>query len=152
VSARRNSQSPLSRIKSISYLNNLLAHSEAIAAGADEAILLNERGFVAECSTSNIFLVVEGRLLTPSEESGILPGVTREVVVELAHGLGIAAAVGEIPSANLLSAEEAFLTNSVIEVMPITEVDGKPIGLGKPGEVTKRLMAAYRELAERETK
>ncbi len=145
VSVRRNSQSPLSGIKSIGYLDNLLAHSEAVAAGADEAILLNERGFVAECSTSNIFLVVEGRLFTPSAESGILPGVTREEVIELALNLGIAVEE-EIPLAQLLRANEAFLTNSIIEVMPIVEVDGKPIGTGKPGEVTKRLMAAYREL------
>jgi len=146
VSVRRNSQSPLAGIKSIGYLDNLLAHSEAVAAGADEAILLNERGFVAECSTSNIFLVVEGRLFTPSAESGILPGITREVVLELAQGLGITAVAGEIPLAQLLRADEAFLTNSVVEVMPIVEVDGKSIGSGKSGEVTKRLMAAYREL------
>ncbi len=146
VSVRRNSQSPLAGIKSIGYLDNLLAHAEAVAAGADEAILLNERGFVAECSTSNIFLVVEGRLFTPSAESGILPGITREVVLELAQGLGIKAVAGEIPLAHLLRADEAFLTNSVVEVMPIVKVDGKPIGSGKSGEVTKRLMAAYREL------
>ena len=146
VSVRRNSQSPLSGIKSIGYLDNLLAHSEAVAAGAEEAILLNERGFVAECSTSNIFLVVEGRLFTPSAESGILPGITREVVLELALNLGIAVEEEEIPLAQLLRADEAFLTNSVVEVMPIAKVDGKPIGTGKPGEVTKRLMAAYREL------
>ncbi|MCK4965226.1 MAG: aminotransferase class IV [Dehalococcoidia bacterium] len=145
VSTRRNSQSPLSRIKSIGYLDNLLAHSEAVAAGADEAILLNEQGFVAECSTSNIFLVVGGRLLTPSAESGILPGITREVVLELAQGLGITTVVGEIPLADLLGADEAFLTNSIVEVMPITEVDGRPVGRGKPGEVTERLMSAYRE-------
>jgi branched-subunit amino acid aminotransferase/4-amino-4-deoxychorismate lyase len=147
VSVRRNSQSPLSGIKSIGYLDNLLAHSEAVAAGADEAILLNEQDFVAECSTSNIFLVVEGRLLTPSAESGILPGITREVVLELALNLGIAVdEEEEIPLAQLLRANEAFLTNSIVEVMPIAEVNGKPIGTGKPGEVTKRLMAAYREL------
>jgi len=146
VSVRRNSQSPLAGIKSIGYLDNLLAHSEAVAAGADEAILLNERGFVAECSTSNIFLVVEGRLLTPSAESGILPGITREEVLELALNLGIKVVAGEIPLAHLIRADEAFLTNSVVEVMPIAKVDGKPIGTGKPGEVTKRLMAAYREL------
>ena len=150
VSVRRNSQSPLSGIKSIGYLDNLLAHSEAVAAGAEEAILLNEQGFVAECSTSNIFLVVEGRLFTPSAESGILPGITREVVLELAQGLGITAVAGEIPLAHLLRADEAFLTNSVVEVMPIAKVDGKPIGTGKPGDVTKRLMAAYRELVHQQ--
>lgn len=145
VSARRNSQSPISGIKSMAYLESLLAHSEAVAAGADEAILLNERGTVAECSTSNIFLVVGGRLLTPSEESGILPGITREVVLELAQGLGVTTVVGEIQLVDLLGADEAFLTNSIVEVMPITEVDDKPVGRGKPGEVTMRLLKTYRE-------
>jgi branched-chain amino acid aminotransferase len=151
VSTRRNSQSQLSRIKSINYLDSLLAHSEAVALGADEAILLNERGFVAECSTSNIFLVAAGKLLTPSEESGILSGITREVVLELAQVMGIAAREGDIPVADLRRADEAFLTASVREIVPIVSVDGKPIGSGKPGSVTKRLMAAYRELVERET-
>ncbi len=145
VGARRNSRSPLSGIKSMAYLESLLAHSEAVAQGADEAILLNERGLVAECSTSNIFLVVGGRLLTPSAESGILPGITREVVLELAQGLGIATVVGEIQLADLLGADEVFLTNSILELMPITEVDGRPVGSGRPGEMTKRLMSAYRE-------
>lgn len=145
VSVRRNSQSPLSGIKSIAYMDSLLAHSEAVAQGADEAILLNERGLVAECSTSNIFLVVGGRLLTPSAESGILPGITREVVLELADGLSLATAVGEIQLADLLGADEAFLTSSIRELVPITEVDGRPIGSGKPGEVTGRLISAYRE-------
>ena len=149
VRVRRNSPSPLSAIKSINYLDNLLAHSEALALGADEAILLNERGFVAECSTSNIFLVVAGKLLTPSEQSGILPGITREAVLELAHVMGIEAGEGEIPVADLLRADEAFLSASVREIVPIVSVDGKPIGSGKPGSVTKRLMAAYRELVER---
>ena len=152
VRARRDSQALLSQIKSIGYLGNMLAHSEAVAAGADEAILLNEQGLIAECSTSNLFLAVEGRLLTPSAESGILPGITREVVLELAQGLGISVWVGKIPLAHLLRADEAFLTNSIVEVMPITAVDGKPIGLGKPGEVTRRLMAAYREMVNRETR
>lgn len=150
VSPRRNSQSPLSRIKSLNYLDSLIAHSEALALGADEAILLNERGFVCEGSTSNIFLVARGILLTPAEESGILPGITSEAVLELAHALGIEAVEGEIPSADLLRAEEVFLTNSIIEVEPITVVDGKPIGSGKPGEVTRRLMAAYKELVQKE--
>jgi branched-chain amino acid aminotransferase group I len=150
VSPRRNSQSPLSRIKSLNYLDSLIAHSEALALGADEAILLNERGFVCEGSTSNIFLVAAGSLITPSEESGILPGITREAVLELAHALGIEAGEGEIPVAELLQADEAFLTNSIIEVEPITVVDGRPIGSGKPGVVTRRLMAAYRELVQKE--
>jgi branched-chain amino acid aminotransferase len=146
VSTRRNSRSQLSGIKSINYLDNLVAQSEASAAGADQAILLNEQGFVAECSTSNVFLVVGGQLLTPSIDSGILPGVTRDLVLELARGLGITARVGEIPLNDLLRADEVFLTNSIIEVMPITTVDGKPVGSGKVGEITEKLMGAYREL------
>ena len=146
VSTRRNSRSLLSGIKSINYLDSLVAQSEAVAAGADQAILLNEQGFVAECSTSNIFLVVGGKLLTPSVESGILPGVTREEVIELARGLGITARMGEIPLNDLLRADEAFITNSIIEVMPITTVDGKPVGSGMVGEITEKLMGAYREL------
>jgi len=146
VSTRRNSRSLLSGIKSINYLDSLVAQSEAVAAGADQAILLNEQGFVAECSTSNIFLVVGGQLLTPSVESGILPGVTREVVLELAQDLGITARVGEIPLNDLLCADEAFMTNSIIEVMPITAVDGKPVGSGMVGEITEKLMGAYGEL------
>ena len=145
VSMRRNSQSPLSGIKSMAYLESLLAHSEAVAAGAGEAILLNERGSVAECSTSNIFLVVGGQLLTSSGESGILPGVTREEVIEMALNLGIAVDEKEIALSDLLHADEAFLTNSIVELMPITEVDGRPVGSGKPGEVTAMLMSAYRE-------
>ena len=146
VSTRRNSRSLLSRIKSINYLDSLVAQSEASAAGADQAILLNEQGFVAECSTSNIFLVVGGKLLTPSVESGILPGVTREEVIELALNLGVAVVEEEISLAVLLRADEAFMTNSIIEVMPITAVDGKPVGSGMVGEITEKLMGVYREL------
>jgi len=148
VSPRRNSLSPLSRVKATNYLDNLIAYSEAMALGADEAILLNERGVIAECSMSNIFLVARGLLRTPSEDSGILPGITREAVLELARALGIEAVEGEIPLADLLRAEEAFLTSSVREVLPITSIDGKPVGRGRPGPVTKRLMAAYRHLVE----
>lgn len=146
ASTRRNSRSLLAGIKSINYLDNLVAQSEAVTAGADQAILLNELGFVAECSTSNIFMVVGGQLLTPSVESGILPGVTREKVIELALNLGVAVVEEEISLAVLLRADEAFMTNSIIEVMPVTAVDGKPVGSGMVGEITEKLMGAYREM------
>ena len=149
VSTRRNSLSPLSQIKATNYLDSFVGLSQAVALGAEDAILLNERGFIAECSTSNIFLVAEGILTTPSVESGILPGITREAVLELARDLGIEAVEREIPEADLFQAEEAFLTTSVREVVPITSVNGKPVGSGKPGTVTKRLMAAYKELVEK---
>lgn len=151
VSTRRNSQSALSGIKSIGYLDSLIARHEAAAAGADEAILLNDRGLVAECSTSNIFLVSKRRLLTPSVKCGILPGITREVVLELANELKIPAVEAEIRLDDLYKASEAFLTNSVIEIMPIAEVDGKSIGSSQPGEVTKRIAAAYRQLVSQQT-
>ena len=151
VSTRRNSQSALSGIKSIGYLDSLIARHEATAAGADEAILLNDRGLVAECSTSNIFLVYKRCLLTPSVECGILPGITREIVLELANELKITAVEAEIRLNDLYKASEAFLTNSIIEIMPIAEVDGKSIGSSQPGEVTKRIAAAYRQLVSQQT-
>lgn len=155
-SIRQNSQSPLSRIKSTNYLNNLLARREAKAAGAHEALILNERGFLCEGSTSNIFLVSQSSLVTPSEESGPLPGITREAVLELAHDLGINAVRREVRLEELLAAEEAFITNSLLGLMPLSEVDGTPIGAISaekiPGEITGRLMKAYRDLVKKETK
>ena len=145
-SIRRNSQSPLSRLKSTSYLESMLAREEARAAGVDEALFLNEKGLLAEASMSNIFVVTEGILRTPGEESGILPGITRGTILELAPQVGIAALEGDIEPDELLHAKEAFLTNSLMEVMPLTEVEGKPVGSGSPGAITQRLMAAYKEI------
>ena len=149
-SVRRNSQSPISAMKTLSYMESMLARQEARAAGVDEAICLNEEGLVAEASMSNIFIVVDGILKTPGISSGILPGVTREAVLELAKGSKIPALEGDITLDELLQADEAFLTNSVIEVMPLTEVDGEPIGSGAPGQVTWKLTAAYEEMVWRE--
>jgi len=145
-SIRRNSQSPLSGLKSANYLENMLAKQEARAAGVDEALCLNEKGLLAEASMSNIFLVTDGILRTPGQESGILLGITRETILELASQLGINTIEQDIRLDELFRAQEAFLTNSLIEVMPLTEVDGKPIGSGRPGPVTQRLMADYRKL------
>ena len=145
-SIRRNSQSPLSRLKSANYLENMLAKQEAGAAGVDEALCLNEKGFLAEASMSNIFLVNDGILRTPTEDSGILSGITREVVLELASQLGISTFEQDIRLDELSQTQEAFLTNSLIEIMPLTEIDGKPVGSGRPGPVTQRLMADYRKL------
>lgn len=154
-SIRQNSQSPLSRLKSANYLNNLLARKEAKAAGADEALLLNERGSLCEGSTSNVFLVKGHTLITPNEECGCLPGVTRQAVIEIATEIGIPVAQREVQLEELLQADEAFITNSLLELMPLREVDGKHIGgqseKGETGEVTERLMIAYRELVAGET-
>jgi branched-chain amino acid aminotransferase len=147
----RYSRSPLSIIKSANYLENMLAKQEAAAAGADEAIRLNEKGFLAEASMSNVFLIADGKLMTPPLESGILPGITREAVIELASRLGISTIERDIPMEELFRAQEAFLTNSLIEVMPLTEIDGKPVGSGRPGLITERLRAVYRKLVLDET-
>jgi branched-chain amino acid aminotransferase len=143
---RRNSRSPLSNIKSTSYLDNFLARQEATAAGVDEVLLLNETDFLAEGSRTNIFLLSGETLLTPSIESGVLPGITREVVLELAKSMGIKTVVKQVELDELLTAGEAFLTSSTLEIMPLTRLDKKPIGKGKAGDVTLNLMSSYRRL------
>jgi branched-subunit amino acid aminotransferase/4-amino-4-deoxychorismate lyase len=145
-SFRRNSLSPLSRMKTANYLESLLARQEARKAGVDESICLNEKGHVAEASMSNIFMVSGENLSTPSLHSGILPGITRSVVLELAARLNIRAFERDITPGELFSADEAFVTNSLIEVMPLTVIDGNRVGSGVPGPLTCRLMAAYREM------
>jgi branched-chain amino acid aminotransferase len=142
----RNSQSPLSRLKSTSYIENVLARMAARAAGYDEAILLNERGYLAEGSTANIFLVRSGELITPSVESGILLGITREAVLEIAMASNIKTVERKVDLEELIGAEEAFVTNSILEIMPLTWFDDKPIGAGKPGPLSRELLAAYRKL------
>jgi len=157
VSSRRQyHRSPLARIKSTSYLLSMLARLEAEAAGLDEALLLNEGGFITEGSTSNIFLAASGVLVTPSLASGILPGITRQAVMELADALGIGVSEGKVTLEDLKQFDEAFLTSSVIEIMPVAsvrDVSGEVITIGsaKPGRITARLMAAYREMVDRET-
>ena len=155
-SFRRDSGSPLSGLKSIGYLLSVLAKKEAIAAGMDEALLLNERGFVAEGSISNVFFVAHGELVTPSVESGILPGIAREAVLELTASSKIRATEADVRVEDLLRFDEAFLTNSVLEIMPLVAVRDKAdktvsFGSGKPGETTRRLMSAYREMVAQET-
>lgn len=154
---RRYSQSPLSGLKTTSYLLSMMAKMESEAAGLDESLLLNEHGFIAEGSISNVFFITShSSLVTPSLESGILPGVTREMVIELARNLGISITEGEVRLHDLGNFDEAFLTNSVMEIMPLVEVrdnTGKitTIGSGKPGILTKRFMSAYREMVEQQT-
>ena len=155
-SFRRYSQSLLSKLKSANYLLSVLAKMEAEAAGLDEALLLNERDFITEGSISNVFFVAHSGLITPPLESGILPGITREVVMELADTLKIQVTEGEVRLEDLEQFAEAFLTNSVMELMPLVEVRDKTgkvitIGSGKPGKITRKLMSAYREMVERET-
>ncbi len=150
VETRQNQASPLSRLKSLNFLNNILARKEAEAKRVDEGILLNTLGDVTEASTSNVFLVNRGLIITPSEESGLLPGITRGVVLELAPNLGMEAFKRRVSLNDLMGAEEAFLTNSLIEIMPLVEIDGCQIGNGKPGAVTERIHKAYQDVVRRE--
>jgi branched-chain amino acid aminotransferase group I len=156
ASVRRARQSVVSNMKSINYLLNVMARMEAASNGMDETILLNDGGYIAEGGGSNIFFVEGERLITPSTDSGIIPGVTREVIMEMAGEMGIQVKEGDISPKALGRFDETFMTNAVIEVMPVVLVrdeSGKEIviGGGKPGKVTQRLMAAYRERVERET-
>ena len=147
---RQNSKSPVARLKSANYLNNVLARREAKAAGADEAVLLNERGLLCEGSTGNVFLLYRGVLVTPNVESGCLPGITRQAVIELAAEMRTGVEQREVRLEELLQADEAFLTNSLLGLMPLRDIDGKPVGRG--GRIaTERLSAAYSELVLRET-
>lgn len=153
AATRSNSTSPLCGVKSCNYLNFLLARRQARESGSQEALLLNERGHLSEGTFTNLFLVKDGTLITPDLASGPLPGVTRGVVLELSGktGLGVAVAERPVAYAELASADEAFLTSSILEVMPLIRVDGHPVADGQPGQLTRRLMAAYREAVSRET-
>jgi branched-chain amino acid aminotransferase len=147
-SLRRNSQSPLSRLKSTCYMENILARTAARATGCDEAIFLNEQGYLAEGSTTNVLLVSHGELITPCFESGVLPGITRDAVLEIARTSNIKTTERWVELNELIEAEEAFLTNSILELMPLVSVEGRTIGSGKPGKLTKDLLFAYRKLAD----
>ena len=150
ASMSRNSRSSLSEMKTICFLESLLAREEAHSAGADDAIFLNEKGLLAEASSSNVFLVSGGFLKTPRLGSGLLPGVTREVVLELAKKYGLSTMETDIKSEELQAAEEVFLTNSMIEIMPVTKVESKIISSGRPGPITLKLSEIYKDLVDKE--
>jgi branched-chain amino acid aminotransferase len=149
VSVQRNHPAALSpRIKSLNYLNNILAKIEGLQAGCIEALMLNQKGEVAECTGDNIFLVRHGVLLTPPLEAGILAGVTRDAVIEVAHDSNIE--VREVPliKHDVYIADECFLTGTAAEVVPVVRVDSRPIGNGKPGPVTRELEKGFKKLTQ----
>jgi branched-subunit amino acid aminotransferase/4-amino-4-deoxychorismate lyase len=151
ATVRRNETSPLCRIKSLNCLDNLLARDAARQAGANEALLLNTRGLVAEGSVSNVFVVRDRQLITPPVKDGVLPGVTRAAVLDIAREAGVEVAEVSIHLDDIAGADEAFLTNAVAGVLPLTSVNGVSIGQGKPGELTLRLRMLYeaaREMGE----
>ncbi|HET9315862.1 MAG TPA: aminotransferase class IV [Vicinamibacteria bacterium] len=139
-------------IKSCNLLNSVLAVQEAQDKGALEPIMLNADGEVAEGASSNVFLVKAGVLVTPTLDAGILPGVTREVLIERARALGVTVRETTVRVAELLEADEAFITSSLKELAPIRTIDGRPVGQGRPGPVTLRLLADFREYAPRHSR
>ena len=148
VSVRRNHPQALNpMIKSNNLMNNALAMQEALKSGADEALMRNQAGEIVECSQSNFFVVHQGAVLTPPLSAGLLPGITREFVLELAAGLGLAAREQRMTPDDLRTADEAFITGTTREVTPVVRVDDLTIGTGRPGDVSKRLLGRFRELA-----
>lgn len=140
ASTRRNLPSALSpQIKSLNFLNNILAKREALAAGVFDSILLNWEGHLTECTISNLFFVTEGHLCTPSLECGLLDGITRSIVLQLANEQNITITEGQFTPEQLYQSDESFLTNTSMEIMPVTFVDRKPIGNGRPGSLTRAL-------------
>lgn len=150
VATMRNHPNALNpRIKSLNYLNNILAKIEALRSGCTEAIMLNKDGFVAECTGDNIFIVKGKALLTPPEHAGILVGVTRQVVMELAGAAGVTPAEKDLSRFDLYVADECFLTGTAAEIVPVVSIDGRDIGKGRPGPVTLRLRELFREQTSR---
>lgn len=138
------------QIKSLDYLYNMLAMAQAHREGAQEALFVDRDGTIVEGTTSNVFSVSKGMLTTPPESSGLLPGITREVVIDLAKKEGLILREAPLPLQDLLASEEAFLTGSLKEIMPLITVDGRTIGTGNPGPVTQHLQKRYRAAVEEE--
>ncbi|MEN8172605.1 MAG: aminotransferase class IV [Chloroflexota bacterium] len=145
-SIRRNQHSPLASIKSLNFLDNILARSEARSQGLDEALMLNTDGQLAEASAANLFIAANDSLLTPTVVDGALPGITRAVIFEISKSQAIPIQERSLSRDELLEADEAFLTNSIIEVRPLIQVEGQIIGHGGIGPLTERIQDAYRRL------
>ena len=131
------------RIKSLNYLNNIMAKLEGLQAGCVEALMLNHKGEVAECTADNVFAVRKGVVLTPPPDAGILEGITRGAVMDLAHSASIPCREATLTRHDLYTAEEVFITGTAAEVVPVVEIDGRTIGAGVPGPITTRLAADF---------
>ncbi|MCK9314544.1 MAG: branched-chain-amino-acid transaminase [Verrucomicrobia bacterium] len=136
-------------IKSLNYLNNILAKIEASNAGVQEAIMLNSQGYVAECTGDNIFLVKRNQLFTPPLSAGALYGITRGTVLDLAREAGMEISEPDVTRYDVYNADECFLTGSAAELIPVTKVDGRQIGEGTPGPVFKKLLGLFHDLTKR---
>ncbi len=134
-------------VKSLNYLNNVMARIEANLANADEGLMLNDAGYIAECTADNLFIIKRGRMFTPPISAGALGGITRSVVMEIAAEMGIKATEANITRHDVFVADECFLTGTAAEVIPVVKVDGRLIGSGKPGPISARIIARFREMA-----
>ena len=148
---RRSSPAALNpAVKSLNYLNNVMARIEANLAGADEALMLNDAGNVAECTADNVFIVKHGQIFTPPVAAGALRGITRSVVFEIAAELGVKVRETDVTRHDVFVADECFLTGTAAEIVPVVKADGRSIGNGKPGPITARIIARFRQVT-RET-
>ena len=138
------------RIKSLNYLNNIMAKLEGLQAGCVEALMLNHKGEVAECTGDNVFVVRSERLLTPPPDAGILEGITRAAVIELAEKEGIDCRETTLTRHDLYTAEECFLTGTAAEVIPVVEIDGRTVGEGTPGSITRKLKDRFHALVRQD--
>lgn len=149
VATRRNNPDALSpQIKSLNYLNHILAHFEVVHAGADEGLMLNDQGYVTECVVDNLFVVRSGVVLTPPTNVGALDGITRQVVFRLCSQLDQKIMEQNLSLVECYMSDECFLTGTAAEIAPITHIDDRPIADGTPGPVTRRLMKAFKEFRE----
>ena len=133
-------------IKSLNYLNNVLAKIECQQLGYHEALMLNDAGYIAECTGDNFFIIHKGKLYTPSTSAGALKGITREFALEIARDLGIEIVEGDLTRYDAWCADESFLTGTAAEIVPVVSIDGRPIGNSKPGEITLKFLERFREL------
>ena len=144
VGVRRNHPAALNpMIKSNNLINNALAMQEALRSGADEALMCNQAGDVVECSQSNFFIVKGRRVITPPLDAGLLPGITRAFVLDMARDEGFEAVEDTVSVADVRAADEAFITGTTREITPVVNVDAHPIGTGRPGAVSQQLLAAF---------
>ncbi|MCR6656877.1 MAG: branched-chain-amino-acid transaminase [Opitutus sp.] len=134
-----------STVKSLNYLNNILGKIEAHQFGALEAIMLNDQGYIAECTADNIFIIHRGEILTPAASQGALKGITRDTILNLAAELGVPAREANLTRYDAWCADECFLTGTGAEVVPVVKLDGRQIGTGKPGPITLRVLEAFRK-------
>jgi branched-chain amino acid aminotransferase len=133
-------------IKSLNYLNNILAKIEANNAGVEEAVMLNAEGFVAECTADNLFIIKNCEVFTPPNSAGALYGITRQTVIDLAQASGLKVSEPNVTRYDLFNADECFLTGTGAEIMPVVKIDGRVIGTGKPGKITRGLVEKYHAL------